>query len=82
VSTFWRPIAQLRAAGMTPTRVKYLGTGTYVLWCRCDFCTWSGPSTEFVYFHKDPDMCEMCASCGGDETIIRAMLAEGWTVVA
>jgi len=81
MSVFWRPVQLLEYVPERGDRTKRLGAGLYVLWCRCDFCSWSGSATHFVWFHRGPDITQLCENCTGDERILRPMLAESWEPV-
>ena len=80
MATFWRPKTKKCLDTAIDAYRKQLGTGVYLLWARCDLCSWSGPFSSFWSFHKGPDECQLCEPCYRQYGIRDAMLEQGWLV--
>ncbi len=80
MTAFWRNIAPREQLGRPVAPERWTQGHLQQLWCRCDNCKWSGPSTEFVMFEKGWDTATICdhAWCAGDSTFVAQLLADGW----
>jgi hypothetical protein len=78
MTTFWRPLL----GGQMPPRghatYKFLGRGVYEMWCRCDLCFRSGPSTEYTFLERDESSGELCADCAANTVTIEELRSDGW----
>lgn len=65
MNTFWRP-----GRGVLPA----------VLWCRCDWCGWSGPNERFDWWYRNGQKASICDHywCRRDELLSSVLLADGW----
>lgn len=48
--------------------------------CRCDFCHWSGPFTQFDLWGKDDQDVFLCyeTGCASAQSVCDELLKEGW----
>lgn len=78
---FWRPVGIPAFLEAKEGYRKVLGTGHFVMWCRCDLCGLSGPSHRFAWgWRGDTDgFTECCDNCMGDERIVGRLLEIGWS---
>lgn len=62
---FWMPARETVFDQYTDLERKQTPAGFYIMWCRCDFCGWSGPSEqfEFVWRRGDIKACHVCDKC-------------------
>lgn len=80
MSTFWKPQPNVGQRTQTTPYTKVLGNAVYVLWCRCDLCFSSGPSTLFVLLARGSETGELCGFCAGHEQTMSDLRADGWSV--
>jgi hypothetical protein len=78
MTVFWRPLLLEKPQWDTRKRYKFLGHGAYEMWCRCDLCFRSGPSTGFVFLERNGATGEMCEDCAGNRLTMSELYADGW----
>lgn len=78
MTTFWKPRHNIGPATADSASTKRLGNMVYVLWCRCDLCFHSGPSTLFTMLERDNETGELCWTCTTNKLTLSELLADGW----
>ena len=78
MTTFWKPQPLDRPLEHAHSPRKYLGSGVYVLWARCDVCSWSGSFEHFELFECGPQQVTVCERCCADEGIAAGIADLGW----
>lgn len=80
MSVFWKPVTRDIYLHHESVYRKKLGAGLYILWARCDVCTWSGAYDHFVVGYRTRPQFEgvICEACMTDENFVNQMLGDGW----
>ncbi len=77
---FWKPIPSSQIDPNNGRVYKKLGSGAYVLWARCDYCTGSGPYEKMnAIVHRMQELEGLiCDECAHSTSIWSSLYQEGW----
>lgn len=79
---FWMPSREGVFVTYHALERKHTPAGFYVMWCRCDFCGYSGPSCqfEFVWRRGTINACHICLKCFPTPEVQAILANDGWKV--
>lgn len=81
MSTFWKPRPNVGPHTPGSPVTKVLGHMVYVLWCRCDLCFASGPSTWYHMWERGQQTSQLCDQCDDQVLAAGELVKDGWSRV-